>query len=126
MIPPERLLQWASLHAQPLARACWELLGVLARRLPGPVMAGFARSLGGPDRVLADEPRVREALLLSLLEGLRQGGAATVEDYAIEGRAWGFDPAASRFPCCSGTASATRRCRSRMRAGSPPAFPTRS
>ena len=30
-------------------------------------MAGFASSLGGPDRVLADEPRVREALLLSLL-----------------------------------------------------------
>ncbi len=98
MIPPERLLQWASLHAQPLARACWELLGVLARRLPGPVMAGFARSLVGPDRVLADEPRVREALLLSLLEGLRQGGAATVEDYAIEGRAWGFDPARIEVP----------------------------
>jgi pimeloyl-ACP methyl ester carboxylesterase len=61
-------------------------------------MGGFARSLGGPDRVLADEPRVREALLASLLEGLRQGGAATVEDYAIEGRAWGFDPAGIEVP----------------------------
>jgi pimeloyl-ACP methyl ester carboxylesterase len=98
MIAPERLVQWASLHAQPLARACWALLGTLARRLPGPVMEGFARSLGGPDRVLADEPRVREALLASLLEGLRQGGAATVEDYAIEGRAWGFDPARIEVP----------------------------
>jgi pimeloyl-ACP methyl ester carboxylesterase len=98
MIPPERLVQWASLHAEPLARACWALLGVLARRLPGPVMEGFARSLDGPDRELADEPRVREALRLSLLEGLRQGGAATVEDYAIEGRGWGFDLASIEVP----------------------------
>jgi hypothetical protein len=48
-------------------------------------MQGFARSLSGPDRGLADDHGVREALLVSLLEGLRQGGAATVEDYAIEG-----------------------------------------
>jgi pimeloyl-ACP methyl ester carboxylesterase len=98
MIAPERLVQWASLHAKPLARACWALLGVLARRLPGPVMGGFARSLDGPDRELADEPRVREALRVSLLEGLRQGGAATVEDYAIEGRSWGFDLASIEVP----------------------------
>ena len=98
MIAPERLVQWASLHAQPLARAGWALLGLLGRRLPGLVMEGFARSLGGPDRALADEPRVREALLASLREGLRQGGAATVEDYAIEGRAWGFDPAGIGVP----------------------------
>jgi pimeloyl-ACP methyl ester carboxylesterase len=91
MIPPERIVQWASLHAQPLARGSWALLGLLARRLPGPVMAGFARSLSGTDRGLADDPAVREALLVSLREGLRQGGAATVQDYAIEGRPWGFD-----------------------------------
>lgn len=98
MIPPERLVQWASLHAEPLTRGCWALLGVLARHLPGPVMAGFARSLDGPDRKLADEPRVRDALRLSLLEGLRQGGAATVEDYAIEGRSWGFELASIEVP----------------------------
>ena len=98
LIPPERLVQWASLHAQPLARGSWALLGALARRLPGPVMEGFARSVSGPDRELAGEPRVREALLVSLLEGLRQGGAATVEDYAIEGRAWGFDLARVEVP----------------------------
>jgi pimeloyl-ACP methyl ester carboxylesterase len=98
MIPAERLVQWASLHAEPLARACWALLGALARRLPGPVMEGFARSLDGPDRELADEARVRDALLVSLVEGLRQGGAATVEDYAIEGRGWGFDLASIELP----------------------------
>jgi pimeloyl-ACP methyl ester carboxylesterase len=91
MIPPERVVQWASLHAQSLARGSWVLLGLLAQRLPGPVMAAFARSLSGPDRELADDPQVRGALLVSLLEGLRQGGTATVEDYAIEGRAWDFD-----------------------------------
>jgi pimeloyl-ACP methyl ester carboxylesterase len=99
MIPPERLVQWAALHAQPLARGSWALLGVLARRLPGPVMDGFVRSLSGPDRELAGEAGVREALLLSLLEGLRQGGGATVEDYAIEGRAWGFDLGRIEVPC---------------------------
>jgi pimeloyl-ACP methyl ester carboxylesterase len=98
MIPPERLVQWASLHAEPLARGCWALLRLLARRLPGPVMEGFARSLDGPDRELADEPGVRAALRISLLEGLRQGGAATVEDYAIEGRDWGFDLASIEVP----------------------------
>ena len=91
MIPPERFVQWASLHVEPLARACWAALGALARRLPRPVMEGFARSLDGPDRALADQSRVREALRLSLLEGLRQGGAAIVEDYAVEGRPWGFE-----------------------------------
>jgi pimeloyl-ACP methyl ester carboxylesterase len=98
MIPPERFAQWASLHAAPLARACWVALGALARRLPGPVMEGFARSLDGPDRALADQPRVREALRMSLLEGLRQGGAAIVEDYAVEGRAWGFELARIEVP----------------------------
>jgi pimeloyl-ACP methyl ester carboxylesterase len=41
---------------------------------------------------------VREALLVTLLEGLRQGGAALVEDYAIEGRAWGFELARIEVP----------------------------
>jgi pimeloyl-ACP methyl ester carboxylesterase len=98
MIPPERMVQWASLKAQPLARACWAALRTLARRLPGPLMDGFARSLDGPDSALAEEPRVRAALLVSLLEGLRQGAAATVEDYAIEGRGWGFDLAGIEVP----------------------------
>jgi pimeloyl-ACP methyl ester carboxylesterase len=98
MIAAERIAQWASLHAPALARAGWAALGALARRLPRPLMAGFARSLSGPDRLLADQPRVREALLVTLLEGLRQGGAAVVEDYAIEGRAWGFDLARIEVP----------------------------
>jgi pimeloyl-ACP methyl ester carboxylesterase len=98
MIAAERAAQWASLHAPLLARAGWSALGALARRLPGPVMEGFARGLGGPDRRLIGDPDVREALLLTLLEGLRQGGAAIVEDYAIEGRAWGFDLARIEVP----------------------------
>lgn len=98
MIAAERIAQWASLHAPALARAGWAALGALARRLPGPLMAGFARSLSGPDRLLAERPPVREALLVTLLEGLRQGGAAIVEDYAIEGRAWGFELARIEVP----------------------------
>ena len=94
----ERLAQWASFNARPLAVAGWAALRVLARRLPGPVMEGFARGLRGPDRRLANEPRVREALVITLLEGLRQGSAATVDDYAIEGRPWGFDLAQIRVP----------------------------
>ena len=98
MMAVERLAQWASFNARPLAVAGWAALRVLARRLPGPVMEGFARGLRGPDRRLANEPRVREALVITLLEGLRQGSAATVDDYAIEGRPWGFDLAQIRVP----------------------------
>ncbi len=98
MSAADRLATAAALRARPLALASWGLIGRLAQAWPAAAMAAFAADLTGPDRELAQTPAVRGSLVRSLCEGLRQGAAGTVDDYAIEGRPWGFDPAAISVP----------------------------
>jgi pimeloyl-ACP methyl ester carboxylesterase len=98
MIGADRLALTLARRARPLALATWGVVRLLAQHRPRAVMASFARDLSGPDRERMEEPAVRTALLDSLREGLRPGAAGTVDDYAIEGRAWGFDPAEIRVP----------------------------
>jgi pimeloyl-ACP methyl ester carboxylesterase len=45
-----------------------------------------------------EESAVRRTVLDSLREALRPGAAGTADNYVIEGRAWGFDPAEIRVP----------------------------
>ena len=125
MIAPERLLQWASLHAQPLARACWALLGVLARRLPGP--SWRASRAASAVRTACSRTSRACARRCSRACARVSARAAPRPSRTTRSRAapGGSIRLASGFPCCSGTASATTRCRSRTRAGSPTASRTR-
>jgi pimeloyl-ACP methyl ester carboxylesterase len=98
MIGADRLALTLALRARPLARAFWGGVRLLAQHRPRAVMTSFARDLSGPDRGRMEEPAVRRAVLDSLREALRPGAAGTVDDYVIEGRPWGFDPAEIRVP----------------------------
>ena len=98
MIGADRLALMLALRARPLALAAWGMVRLLSQHRPRAVMTSFANDLSGPDRERMDEPAVRRAVLDSLREALRPGAAGTVDDYVIEGRAWGFDPAEIRVP----------------------------
>jgi pimeloyl-ACP methyl ester carboxylesterase len=98
MIGADRLALTLALRARPLALTAWGVVRRLAQHRPRAVMRSFARDLSGPDRERMDEPGVRRAVLDTLREGLRPGAAGTVDDYVIEGRPWGFDPAEIRVP----------------------------
>jgi pimeloyl-ACP methyl ester carboxylesterase len=87
-----------------MARTLPWLLLPLTRRLMGNqaraerTLAAAGRRWPGPDRRLLDDPRLRQMMAASLVDGLRQGSKGAAYEGALLGRPWGFALEDIEFP----------------------------
>ena len=87
----DKILTWFSLHAPRAGRAWMRTLAVGARLSPRIAVWGEAGELGPGAREVLARLGPPSTVMAPFHESMRQGGAATIEDFALLSLPWGFD-----------------------------------
>lgn len=95
---PGRLAFGSAARMPWLNRLLFGAMGSLMRRQPEAALRMLTVGMREADRCTLQRPEVREVVLATLQEGLRQGPGGALQDLALYADDWGFDPAAIRRP----------------------------
>jgi len=86
----DRLSMTLAVRARPLAILYWRVAREMLARRPEWFVGEFEKELSEPDRTAVADPELRELLVRTSREALREGPHGVVDDSAIQARDCGF------------------------------------
>ena len=89
----DRVSMTLALRAPALGAALWRPIRWAVLRYPERFLEALEKDISPVDRGYLADAAARRSFLASTQEGLRPGARGVMDEYAIEARPWGFDPA---------------------------------